>query len=573
MTSTVNIPAQREDEQPAATVDEDPRQRRAEWENEYDRVIYFNPDDVTIDDNVRTENAVTDADTIRDMRRRGVDMAARGYRADDGTVMITMGQRRVLNARAAGCQLPVWMQAPPSADSRKAGIDRIVAQVNENDLRKGLTRGDEHRAVQQLAAFDLTPTGIARKLSRRVSHVKNVLTVGDSELASRAADRYDLTLDQAAVVAEFEGYGDLDTAKELVRLAVAAPNNFKVFAERKRNDRAEDERIRVQTAELTEQLTQTEVPILDSSVSSFSGPVRRLDALRATPDSEPGSRLTEDEHASCPGHAAWIRDDYDTDDNRMVVPVFACTDFLAHGHALANAPEGAATFSTSSPSAPAAEASPLTAGDGTAAAEERAREARKIQRRWVRENNKDWDAAVSVRQAWLASLPNRTRAPKGAQVFLAKLKAQGNRELRRAMERHHKLAHKLLNLPEPGYGQPSELPSKIATLSTAKATLYDTFLTLCALEEDLSRDAWRRPWDFEQEYMSMIIAWGYDASDVERKVLNPEPEADVIAAALGDAGEPETEEDDSDSEEADSDESEEDSRADADDAELATVDA
>lgn len=150
MTSTADIPAQQNAEHPehAEATDEvqSLEQSRAEWEAEYDRVLYFDPNEVVIDVNVRTENATTDADTVRDMRARGVEQAVRGYRADDGTVMITLGQRRVLNAREAGVQVPVWMQAPPSADERRAAIERIVSQVNENALRQGLTLGDEHKA-------------------------------------------------------------------------------------------------------------------------------------------------------------------------------------------------------------------------------------------------------------------------------------------------------------------------------------------------------------------------------------------------------------------------------------------
>ncbi|ONI89724.1 hypothetical protein ALI22I_14625 [Saccharothrix sp. ALI-22-I] len=76
------------------------------------------------------------------------------------------------------------------------------------------------------------------------------------------------------------------------------------------------------------------------------------------------------------------------------------------------------------------------------------------------------------------------------------------------MERRHALAHRLLNLPEPHYGQGDELVDKIANASEAKATVYDMFLTLAAMEESLQRDSWR-PMGTDSLYMSMLIELGY----------------------------------------------------------------
>ncbi|MBE1474694.1 hypothetical protein [Actinophytocola algeriensis] len=84
---------------------------------------------------------------------------------------------------------------------------------------------------------------IARRRSRSKRVVEDSLRVGDSELAATAADKYDLTMEQAAVIAEFEDYGDLDTTKELILTAVEKPTNFAVLAQRKRDDRAEAERL------------------------------------------------------------------------------------------------------------------------------------------------------------------------------------------------------------------------------------------------------------------------------------------------------------------------------------------
>lgn len=483
------------------TSESEPQAQRAQWEAECNRVIEFDPNIVVIDVNVRTENAETDDATVNSMRVWGVDMAVKGYRAEDGTVLIIRGQRRVLNARKAGCPVPVWMVPPPSADNRKAEIERIVTQLNENDLRTGLTLGDKYRAVQQLAAFNLTPTGIARKLARGTGgtkYVENVVKAGGSELACKAAERYDLDVVQTAVVGEFDSYGDLDTPKELIRLAVAEPNNFAVYAERKRAVRAEDERVRELTDQLAQKLTEAGAAILTPEVSEASGDARPLDRLRPSPADEPYTPLTAEDHAACPGHAAWIEQDYDDKENRIVVAVYGCSAFRAHGHALSDAPAGRADVTPDLTVVPTgstevAREAAAAAAIESAAAEDRARRAAAILRKWVIENNKLWDASVKVRRTWLAGFVKRAKAPTGAQVFLALRKAKGGHELRRAMERNHQLAHTLLDLPQPGLGTISQLPDKISVAPAAKATLYDVFLTLCAMEEDLARDSFAAP--------------------------------------------------------------------------------
>ncbi|WP_152611150.1 hypothetical protein [Amycolatopsis sp. MJM2582] len=561
MTSTVEIPAQRAEDNGQAdepvittgdvvapeTVDVDEsastdaltedelRVRRAEREAEYDTIVFCDPDDVVIGVNVRTENADTDPTTVQDMRQRGVDMAVKGYRDDDGRVIITMGQRRVLNAREAGCKVPVWMQAPPSDDEREATIDRIIGQLNENDLREGLTLGDRYSAFQQLAAFDLKSTTIAQKLGRRKGgkkYVENVLQAGASNLARAAADRYDLTLDQAAVVAEFDALGEIDTAKELIRLAVAEPNNFRVFADVQRRKHAEAEHVRAQTEQLTRELTDAKVTILDDTLDADTGPARSLDRLRLTPDSEPGSEITVEQHSNCPGHAAWLYEDY-RDGRTVIAARYGCADFLEHDHALSNAPAGRSDFTpydTDDEGENEDDAAAFDAARAAHAAAEWQRRANSVRFRWVRDSNVEWDGAIERRHEWLAAFASKSAALKGAQVFLATQKLKGGRALRRAMERNHKLANTLLNTGDSGRRPLAEL---VSTAKAAKATRYDVFLTLCAMEEELHRDAWRTPYPENQEYLTALMGWGYEPSSIELRVLEPQRVEDVITEQIG----------------------------------------
>lgn len=517
------------------SVEEETSEQKATNEDEWYSVVWVPPGSLIIGPNVRQENATPDKDGVRDIKKRGVRAPILAYRNDSGNLIVTVGQMRTLSALEAGVEtVPVWVQPPPVADEKAATIDLYVEQLNENDLRWAMTRGDVYRAHQQMRLMGLSATAIARRRSRPKRVIEDSLRVGESELASKAADKYELTLEQAAVIAEFEGYGDLETAKALILTAVEKPGNFAVLAQRKRDDRAEAERLQRSEAALVEQLTAAGVTIFDESISDWSGDARSLDRLRPGPDDEASTELTADAHADCPGHGAWISHDYDDNDDRIAVADYGCADFRAHDHALRYAPAGqvehgagsTATFDTAS----------VNGGDTASAAAREAleREKARIQRRWVIENNKDWDAAIKIRHEWLANFAHRTSAPKTARKWLAQEKLAGSHELRKAMERRHALAHRLLKLPEPGYGQVSELVDKIANASEPKATVWDMYLTLAAMEEGMHRDSWRRPMGTEARYMTMMLDLGYEPHDVERKVVTPETIEDVIAAQLPD---------------------------------------
>jgi ParB family chromosome partitioning protein len=525
----------------------------ATWDAEIDTIVWVKPDKVLLAENVRTDNAEADEDTTANFKTHGVKTAVNGYRDyDTGAIVVTEGQRRVLNAREADCTVPVWMKTPPSADERKATIERIVNQFIENDpaLRRSLTLADTSRALQQLAAFNLKPAGIARKLAlgkQGKTYVENVLQAGQSELALRASERYDLDLLQAAVIAEFDEAGDTDTAKELILTARTAPNNFAQLAERKRTERADQQRLAALTEDLTEELTAAGATIFDESLPGHDGDARSLDRLRPTPGHEPHTELTAEDHASCPGHGAWIETDHhDEQGNQIPVAVYGCADFLGHGHALSYAPAGRADFTpmptstgtsvdheSSDDEVAAEQADEVAAARAAHAAAELERQKARIIRKWVIQNNKDWDASETPRRQWLAGLVRRSTAPKGAQLFLALQKAEGGYALRRAFERNHPLAMTLFGLRDGA--TLADLTAKVAKAPTpGKATLYDLVLTLCAIEADLSRNTWRSPWGSARAYMAAIVGWGYPASDVERKVIDPETEQEVIAAQLGD---------------------------------------
>src|SRR5207244_1742207 len=90
--------------------------------------------------------------------------------------------------------------------------------------------------------------------------------------------------------------------------------------------------------ELTGQLAAAGVRVIERPESR--GGVRRLGELRATRDGEPGTTLTEIEHAGCLGHLAWLENSWRSDQPMTVV--YGCADWQRYGHAERYAGQGAA---------------------------------------------------------------------------------------------------------------------------------------------------------------------------------------------------------------------------------------
>jgi hypothetical protein len=123
--------------------------------------------------------------------------------------------------------------------------------------------------------------------------VDHALTVSRS-LARAAHDRYDLTLDQAAAVAE----DDEEAVKALV--AATKTDRFDHVLATARQKRSDAQA----RAEISAQIEALGVRVTEDS--GWPSPARALDRL-TTGDDEP---LTETSHGDCPGHVAWADEAY-----------------------------------------------------------------------------------------------------------------------------------------------------------------------------------------------------------------------------------------------------------------------
>jgi ParB family chromosome partitioning protein len=342
------------------------------------RLEHIDPSTLLIDANIRS-TAELDSDFVESVREFGVMQAITAIEAPDG-IRVRMGQRRTLAAIQAGRPtVPVIVMSAASDDE----ADRILRQWHENELRRGLNVSDQVAVAEQLAAFGMNAGEIAGKLHTSPDHVGRALAVAGSALARKAAPRYDLTLDQAAALAEFEGQED--TIKALVAAAQEGPGRFEHTLQYARDERAKAQQVAAIEADLAARGVR-----LITGTEGRAPKAKPLDDLTA--DLATRRPITPAKHKNCPGHAAYVMVWSWKD---KIEPVYVCTDWKAHSHA----------YRYGSTQPPAAD----TAGMTEAEAEAQQEAAREV-RRTVIKNNRAWDSAVDVRVRFLkAYLARKTR--------------------------------------------------------------------------------------------------------------------------------------------------------------------
>ncbi|MGW4528859.1 hypothetical protein [Amycolatopsis sp. NPDC004378] len=265
--------------------------------------------------------------------------------------------------------------------------------------------------------------------------------------------------------------------------------------------------VAVKTAAAQAQLSAAGVPIADPDAEA----VTDLDDLFGDEAAE--HTLTVEDHAGCPGHAAYVETDPYTLD---VDVVYVCTDPAAHGHlprtSLAAQPERDAAF---------------RAGE--------------VKRAGV--NNKLWREAKAARRAWLVTFFIGWRKKKPADLparvhhWLALAPVLAADVLEEAAPAH-RYACTLLKLAEPeGHKRetnPLVVHLRKKTCTETQAVLIRLAQVIGACEEhwdraytDKSADAsWRRPSDDSRFYFELLDALGYPLEHVEQLINNPDLDHD-----------------------------------------------
>ena len=425
-------------------------------------------------------NARLDADLtpsfVGSIRQYGVLQPVRVRRGEDGALIVLHGQRRTLGAIEAG---RATIPAHIVTDSGE-GAQRIVEQMAENDHREAMRASHRTNAFRQLSLeFGLSAGQIAKRTGTKKTVVAATLAVAESKIASAVQARYDLPLDVAAALAEFED--DPETVKDLTATAIKEPGRFRHEAQRARDERGRDAEVDAARESLAG-LGVREVPEPDDDAK-----VRAVRHLKPTNEAAYGTLLTSEAHASCPGHAAFISDRW----NKVDI-VFVCTDWRTHGHG------------DRYESASEKRSGPMT-------------EAEKTERRQIIENNKAWKAAETVRRDWLTEFAKRKTAPKGAPALIATALCSETAMLdKQGTQNGHRLAATWLGVDSGGgYGARSSIADALAKATPARGQHIALVLVLAAYEARTGTHTWRREGG-ERDYLAALEAWGYTLSDVEQ---------------------------------------------------------
>jgi ParB family chromosome partitioning protein len=448
-------------------------------------LLHVDPATLTIETNVRTDATLT-REFIASIKEHGVLVPVLVKRHQDGTLCVRTGQRRTLAAVEAGLPtIPAYvLDSDETITDNAASITRIIEQVTENDQRAAIF--DSHRvaAYQQLSLLGLSAGQIAKRTSAKKATVDKVLTVAASTVAQEAQAQHNLTLDQALVLSEFDD--DPQAVEALTKEATKNPGQFAHLAQQLRDKREEERAI----AQIEADLIAAQVRIVPEPRYGDGGNLLRLTELKATPDSSGGTDFEPADHATCPGHGAYINTSW-----RGVQAVYVCTDWKANGHATRW------SYSTST-----TKTGPLT-------------DEQKAERKTVLDNNKSWRSAEVVRREWLATFAGRKSAPTDAAAYIAQFMVSDTDLLRRAGERNHRLATTWITGVSPDdlpTSKPPALADSIAAATPGRAVHIALMLALAASEQNTSVDTWRRPQPSVRRYLTALEGWGYTLSDVEK---------------------------------------------------------
>lgn len=437
------------------------------------QVVQIDPNALVVEENIRRQVNLPRA-FVNSVKLHGVIVPILAHPNTDGNIVVRDGQRRTLAAREAGlASVPAYV-----VDANDTTTVRIVQQIITNEHREGLTDADRATAWQQLALEGMSVTAIAKQTGTKREEVKTGLAVAEHQVATDAVVQYDLTLDQALVLIEFEN--DPDALAELREVARKRPDSFDHHAQRKLDEKALRDQITALRADYeAKRYTVVDWPAWDDTSTLFFRDLQNAD----------GERLTEENYAGQPGHAVAIGERWGS---------------VSVGHVVVGWKEhGLRKYGSTGPSA-----------GGKMTEEEKAA------RRTLIANNKAWVSAEKVRRAWLTRFLGRKRLPSDALSFAAVTLASERHALAAAAQDGHPLAETLLGY-ERSYGTNPLADLPAATPSRAGHVILA--IALAAQEATTDKSTWRNPSLSDRRYLSQLAGWGYTLSDVERIVTGDTP--------------------------------------------------
>lgn len=436
-------------------------------------LLELDPKKIRIDSNVRSK--VGDlAGLTASVKRHGVLVPLLVKSDGNGGHVLVAGQRRLKSAIAAK------LETVPCRETSGDDQAMVEQQLIENLQRVDLTEADEAKGFEQLRVFGLDEITIAEITGRDVKHVERGLQVAASKTATTIAAKHDLTIEEAAAIAEFED--DREAVKTLTVTAVDRPESFPHILSRLRQQRADEKKLDV----VRKRLTKAGIKIVDQP--QYDSPLTQPCRLDTLVDDK-GKNLTNANHKKCPGHAIAVVKDWDG-----IREMGVCIDPKGNGHK-----KQTRSGSSQSSNQPSLE-----------------------ERRKMLDENKQWRAAEPVRRAFIVDLLARATPPRGTLKFVT-LEIMGDPDSLggKMGGQNEKLLGEFLGVKagKDGYRYNRHIGLAAATRATeTRAPLVLLAQIAADREQMMDHTTPRTKSPSSARWMAFLAKCGYHLSDIEKKV-------------------------------------------------------
>ncbi|WP_432951271.1 hypothetical protein ACQPXM_41425 (plasmid) [Kribbella sp. CA-253562] len=444
----------------------------------------------------------------------------------EGKTRVRYGESRTMAAIISENYLVPVIVTGPEGDDKAEEIARIINQRSENTYRQGMKDSEHADAAYQLSLLGVSETDIAEGLRMQKTQVRAAKKLAKTEGGAAMLDEHeDLDILTAAKIAEFED--DPERVRSLLIRHRTGGGLDSLIRHYKDLDKRAATVAKVKAALESQGLTVTEAR---ASWDRYNE-ARYVTALK----DENGDGISVDQHTECPGHAFIVKEVpyYKAPDGTLTSDLdMLPADERDGAEPVEGRYEGVAVCTQHIECHPGP-VRQLTEADRTAAEEAERREAERKEaashdRSRVMKGNKEWDAAVSRRRAFVKKeLVSRMTPPPGAVEYLTKELLVSQYALCDSFKDGHPLAADWLGVAADSSAQYSG-DSRIAPRRSALEQLADEVsdkrrqvllltVVLAANEKALNRQSWRNKDGCGQKnYLRFLIARGYDACGTER---------------------------------------------------------
>ncbi|MRH91567.1 hypothetical protein GFY24_29705 [Nocardia sp. SYP-A9097] len=501
--------------------------------------LWRNPTELVIAENVRKTFDLNEHPDVRDsIKEFGVSIPIIAERQPDGSLHVTEGQLRALIAASVGTKkVPVWVtDADPTLPENERRISRTLMQMNVNDRRVPMVEADRADGIALMLDLGASVTRVAKGLQRKRSEIKHAAAIAASTTARGLVDSGPYSLDQLAVIAEYETLGDTDAVERLLQVPRSSFSyRAKQIAADRRETRARLEAsllyaalgFGVLTAEPDTGSPEPQYLPAELLETADAGPVTEdviaadahrwlvyvevqenghlVDTLTGElVDSDQVDWDTKGNNASQPTEGLRHADSVEYRD-RWIPLYFLAADQLAESGLRMRA------LAQNNGAAGSERAEQLRAEAEQAAAQ---REAARRERRRVRELNKRGLAAKERREEFLTRLLSRRTPPPQAGQFVAESLAWESDLL--GSFHAPRTALNLLGVS----GYTSELVTSIQSATASRAWVIVLGMVLGAFESRAGKDSWRYNDRSLQRYLRFLATVGeqleFELVDVEQ---------------------------------------------------------